>query len=146
MTSVHERWMRLAVKEAYRALREGHTPVGAAIVRHGKLLAVAHDRSQANSDPTAHAEIQALRKATRDHRHYQLPDAVVYTTLEPCPMCAAALIWARVRTVVYGARGLNSGGLGTVLDLRKYWGKGRGLKVVRGVLRGDCDVLRDALN
>ncbi len=142
----HEQWMRVAVKEAYRALREGHTPVGALIVRRGQLLSVAHDRSQADADPTAHAEIRALRRAARHNRHYQIPEAVVYTTLEPCPMCAAALIWARVSAVVYGAKGLNSGGLGTVLDLRRYWGKGKDLKVRGGVLRRECEVLRDALN
>ena len=97
-------WMAQALDEAHAACREDEIPVGAVLVSGKQRLAVAHNRSVVDQDPTAHAEILVLRRAARKAGNYRLPDATLYVTLEPCFMCAGAIIQARVRRVVFGAR------------------------------------------
>ena len=100
----HEKWMRRALALADRAGQEGEVPVGALVVRAGQLLGEGWNSVIACADPTAHAEMVALRDAARVAGNYRLPGAVVYVTLEPCTMCAGAMIHARVERVVFAAR------------------------------------------
>ena len=101
---VDARWMRQALAAAHEARQRDEVPVGVCIVSGTELLAVAGNRTCTDGDPTAHAEIVALREAARKLGNYRLTDAVVYSTIEPCAMCAGALIQARVQRLVYGAR------------------------------------------
>ena len=96
-------WMRQALSAAREAQQRGEVPIGACIVGNNELLAIAGNRTRTDNDPTAHAEIIALRAAAKVSGNYRLADAVVYSTIEPCAMCAGALIQARVRRLVYGA-------------------------------------------
>src|SRR5258708_7659613 len=105
----HERWMRESLRSAREAQTRDEVPIGTCVVVGGQLLAVAGNRTRTNCDPTAHAEIVALREAARKSGNYRLPDAVVYSTIEPCAMCAGALIQARVKLLVYGARDEKAG-------------------------------------
>src|SRR5258708_28102227 len=99
----HEHWMREALRTAREAFTAGEVPVGTCVVSGDELLAVAGNRTRADCDPTAHAEIVALREAARKLGNYRLANAVVYSTIEPCAMCAGALIQARASLFVYGA-------------------------------------------
>lgn len=112
-----ERWMRVAMAEAKRAAMLGEVPVGAAVVRGGHAVAAAGNACIAENDPCAHAEIRALAKAGRALQNYRLSDCDVYITLEPCLMCAAALIQARVRRVIFAAAEPRTGAAGSVYDL-----------------------------
>lgn len=95
--------MKEALKEAHKALERDEVPIGAVIVNAGRVIARAHNLTEALSDPTAHAEMQAITSATNTYGGKYLDQAVIYITMEPCPMCAAALNWAQVKSVVYGA-------------------------------------------
>jgi guanine deaminase len=100
---VMDRFMKLAVDEAEKGIRKGEGgPFGAVIVRQGKVVAVGHNRVLKTKDPTAHAEIVAIRKASAKLKRFDLHDCTLYTTCEPCPMCFSAIHWARIRKVVYG--------------------------------------------
>ena len=99
----HEHWMRRALALADRAANEGEVPVGAVVVRDGALLGEGWNQAIATSDPSGHAEVVALRDAARVVGNYRLPGATLYVTLEPCTMCAGALVHARIATVVFGA-------------------------------------------
>lgn len=110
--------MRRALALARRAGRLGEVPVGAVLVDPaGRLLAAEHNRSIIACDPTAHAEVLCLRAAAATLGNYRLTGTTLYVSLEPCPMCAGALVWARVGRVVYGASDAKAGALGSVLDL-----------------------------
>ncbi len=111
-------WMRLALREAARAAEGGEVPVGAAVVRDGELLAAARNGTEAGGDPSAHAEVLALRAAARASGDLRLEGCTLYVTLEPCPMCFGAVLQTRVARVVYGAENLREGALGGVVDLR----------------------------
>jgi len=113
----HQHWMRRALELAARAADEGEVPVGALVVRDGEILGEGWNRPIASHDPTAHAEIQALRAAARRAENYRLPGADLYVTLEPCPMCAAAIVHARIRHLIYGANDPKGGACGSVFDL-----------------------------
>ena len=101
--NVHERFMQVALEEARRAAAAGEVPVGAVVVLGGAVVGRGHNRPVATSDPTAHAEVEALREAGRRVGNYRLPGATLYATIEPCLMCAGALIQARVAHLVFGA-------------------------------------------
>lgn len=110
--------MQRALSLARRAGRLGEVPVGAVVVDEaGRTLAAEHNQSLSSCDPTAHAEILALRKAASAMGNYRLGGVTMYVSLEPCPMCAGALVWARVRRLVFGASDPKAGALGSVLDL-----------------------------
>lgn len=113
----HERWMQRALELAERASEEGEVPVGALVVRDGEILGEGWNQPIASHDPTAHAEIQALRAAARFAENYRLPGADLYVTLEPCPMCASAIVHARIRHLIYGASDPKGGACGSVFDL-----------------------------
>jgi len=110
-------WMQLALNEAKLAAQEGEVPVGAVVVRDGKLLATGRNASIQTHDPSAHAEVLALRAAAQEVGNYRLDDATLYVTLEPCPMCAGALLHARVGRVVFAAADPKTGAAGSVLNL-----------------------------
>ncbi len=112
------RHMQHALALARRASRLGEVPVGAVLVDEvGRLMAAEHNRSILACDPTAHAEVLCLRAAAAAMGNYRLTGSTLYVSLEPCPMCAGALVWARVRRVVFGATDPRAGALGSVLDL-----------------------------
>ena len=98
-----EKWMRIAINEANLAEAKGEVPVGSVIIHNHQIIAKAHNSPIINNDPTAHAEIIAIRKAGKKQRNYRLPDTTLYVTLEPCIMCLGAIIHARINRVVYGA-------------------------------------------
>jgi tRNA(adenine34) deaminase len=110
-------FMELALAVARQGASVGEVPIGAVVVCRGKVLASAHNAPIALSDPTAHAEVLALREAARRVENYRLPDATLYVTVEPCAMCVGAIVQARVTRVVFGCRDPKSGALGSVYDL-----------------------------
>lgn len=112
-----ERFMRLALREAERAAEHGDVPIGAALVREGEVIANAGNERELREDPTAHAEVLALREGARRLGGWRLADSVLYVTLEPCVMCAGAIVLARVPRVVYGADDPKAGAAGSVLDV-----------------------------
>lgn len=112
-----EYFMRLALREAERALGHGDVPVGAVVAREGEVIASACNEREARADPTAHAEILALREAGRKLGGWRIPDSVLYVTVEPCAMCAGAIVWARVPRLVYGAPDQKAGAAGSVVNL-----------------------------
>ncbi len=112
-----EYFMRLAMREAERASEHADVPIGAVVVREGEVVAAAHNERELRQDPVAHAEIIALRQAAQAGGSWRVLDAVLYVTLEPCAMCAGAIILARVPRVVYGASDPKAGACGSVLDV-----------------------------
>ena len=112
-----EHFMRLALREAERALEHEDVPIGCAIVHGGEVIAAAPNERELRGDPTAHAEILALREAARAVGSWRLLDTVLYVTLEPCAMCAGAIVLARVPRVVYGTVDPKAGAAGSVLDV-----------------------------
>lgn len=112
-----EQFMRRAIALAAQAEAQGEVPVGAVLVRDGEIIAEGWNGSITNHDATAHAEIEVIRKAGKALSNYRLLDTTLYVTLEPCPMCAGALLHSRVKRIVYGAPDLKAGAAGTVLDL-----------------------------
>jgi tRNA(adenine34) deaminase len=112
-----EYFMRLALREAERALEHDDVPIGAVMVHAGEVLAAARNERELRGDPTAHAELLALREASAKLGRWRLLDTVLYVTLEPCAMCAGAIVLARVPRVVYGAADPKAGAAGSVLDV-----------------------------
>jgi tRNA(adenine34) deaminase len=109
--------MRLALREATRALEHDDVPIGAVVVREGEVVGSGHNEREVRADPTAHAEMIALREAARALGTWRVLDAVMYVTLEPCAMCAGAMVLARVPRVIFGARDPKAGAAGSVLDV-----------------------------
>jgi tRNA(adenine34) deaminase len=134
-------FMRLALREAERALEHEDVPIGAVLVRDGELVAGAHNERELRQDPTAHAEIIALREAARALGSWRLLDSVLYVTLEPCAMCAGAIVLARVPRVVYGASDPKAGACGSVLDVLGEPRLNHRPAVAGGLLALDCGEL-----
>ena len=133
--------MRQALALAGQGERMGEVPVGALVVRDGKVLGAGFNTVIADSDPTAHAEIVALRAASRNVGNYRLPGTTVYVTLEPCSMCAGALVNARVERVVYGADDLRAGAHHSVFEVLDNAVLNHRCEVTRGVLAEECSRL-----
>lgn len=137
------RFMRLALEEAKRAAALGETPIGAVVVSGGEVIATAHNSRERSNDITAHAELLAIRRAAEQRGDWRLGDCTVYVTLEPCPMCAGALLASRVARVVYGVKEVNSGAMGSVVNLPRY-PLGSKPIVTCGVLEDECrEVLQE---
>lgn len=137
-------WMRRAMELALRAAREGEVPVGAVLVKAGEMIAEGWNRPIADHDPTAHAEIQALRAAGKALGNYRLPGTTLYVTLEPCPMCAGAIVHARVERVVFAASDPRTGAAGSVYNLLQSNELNHRCEVEGGVLAGEsAGMLRD---
>lgn len=132
-------YIRRALDLADRAEAEGEVPVGAVLVRDGVVIGEGWNHPIGAHDPTAHAEIAALRDAGRREGNYRLPESTLYVTLEPCPMCAGAIVHARVKRVVYGAQDPRAGAAGSVFDLLPSDARfNHAVSVEGGVLEQEC--------
>ena len=137
-------FMALALEEARRGVAEGEVPVGAVIVAGGRVVASAHNRPISLNDPTAHAEVLALRQAASGLGTYRLTDATIYVTLEPCVMCVGAMINARVAQLKFGARDEKAGAVGSVYDLGRDGRLNHRLEVHAGLMEPECaELLRE---
>jgi tRNA(adenine34) deaminase len=134
-------FMRLALREAEMARAHEDVPIGAVVVRDGELLAAAHNERELRQDPTAHAEILALREAAQALGSWRVLDATLYVTLEPCAMCAGAIVLARVPRVVYGATDPKAGACGSVLDVLGDVRLNHRPEVISGLLAPECGQL-----
>ncbi|MCX6589309.1 MAG: tRNA adenosine(34) deaminase TadA [Acidobacteria bacterium] len=140
--SPHESYMRLALEQARLAEAAGEVPVGAVVVdEQGEILAAAHNAPVSRHDPTAHAEIVALRAAGQRRANYRLEGATLYATLEPCVMCAGAIVHARIGTLVFGARDLRFGGVRSKFTLADSDLLNHQVTIVEGVLGDVCATL-----
>ena len=129
-----EHWMQHALELARKAEVAGEVPVGAVIVFNGELIAEGWNQPIRSSDPTAHAEIMALRAAGRELGNYRLLDTELYVTLEPCPMCVGAMLHARVKRVIYAATDPKTGALGGAYDLLNSISHNHSFEVTKGIL------------
>jgi tRNA(adenine34) deaminase len=136
-----ERYMRLAIAEAQRALGHDDVPIGAVVVHDGEVIGSGHNERELRQDPTAHAEAIALRAAAHALGTWRVLDSTLYVTLEPCPMCAGAIVLARVARVVYGCTDPKAGAAGSVLDVLSDPRLNHRPQVSRGVLGGECAAL-----
>jgi tRNA(adenine34) deaminase len=135
--------MRLALREATRALEHDDVPIGAVVVHEGEVIGLGHNERELASDPTAHAEVIAIRDAARQLGSWRLLDAVLYVTLEPCAMCAGAIVLARVPRVVFGASDPKAGAAGSVLNVLDVPQLNHRPQVESGLLAEECaDLLR----
>jgi len=138
-----EYFMRLALREAARALEHDDVPIGAIVVHDGEVIGAAHNEREVRADPTAHAEILALRQAAAALGGWRVLDAVLYVTLEPCAMCAGAIVLARVPRVVFGASDPKAGAAGSVLDVLNTSQLNHRPQVDRGLLAAEsAELLR----
>jgi tRNA(adenine34) deaminase len=133
-----EDFMRMAMAEAEKAAACGETPVGAVLVLGDEVIARAHNMRETWQDPTAHAEAIAIREASARLGRWRLHDATLYVTLEPCLMCAGALVLARVNRLVYGCRDLKAGALGSVYDVVRDGRLNHVYRITPGVLEAEC--------
>ena len=136
-----EHFMRLAIREAQRAAEHGDVPVGAVLVREGEVVGAGHNERELRQDPTAHAELLALREASRALGSWRVLDSVLYVTLEPCAMCAGAIVLARVPRVVYGTTDPKAGAAGSVLDVLAQPRLNHRPAVAGGLLAAECATL-----
>nr|WP_275658420.1 MULTISPECIES: tRNA adenosine(34) deaminase TadA [unclassified Vibrio] len=132
--------MRRALALAAQAELEGEVPVGAVLVKDGEVVAEGWNQSIGHHDATAHAEMQVLRKAGQVLENYRLLDTTLYVTLEPCPMCAGALLHSRVKRIVFGAPDLKAGAAGTVLNLFEHQAAYHYADIEAGLLEEECRV------
>lgn len=135
---VDEHWMRVAMTMAEKAEAAGEVPVGAVLVKDGQQIAAGYNLSISEHDPCAHAEIQCLRAAGQTIENYRLLDTTLYVTLEPCAMCAGAMVHSRIARVVFGAKDEKTGAAGTVLNLLQHPAFNHQVEVTSGVLAQDC--------
>jgi len=133
-----EYFMRLALREATRALDHDDVPIGAVLVKDGEVIGSGHNERELRSDPTAHAEMIALREAARAVSSWRVLETVMYVTLEPCAMCAGAIVLARVPRVVFGAADPKAGAAGSVLDVLNVPQLNHRPQVQSGLLAEDC--------
>lgn len=135
--------MRLALREAARALKHDDVPIGAVIVRENEVIGSGHNEREVRADPTAHAELIALRDAARSLGTWRVLDAVMYVTLEPCAMCAGAIVLARLPRVIFGTEDVKAGAAGSVLDVLGEPRLNHHPQVQSGLLAEECaDLLR----
>lgn len=133
-----EYWMREALRLAQQAQNEGEVPVGALLVLNNQVIGMGWNRPIGHHDPTAHAEIMALRQGGQVLQNYRLLEATLYVTLEPCVMCAGAMVHSRIRRLVYGAADLKTGAAGSLLDILRHPGMNHQIEIHAGVLADEC--------
>ena len=139
-----EYYMKKALIEAKKAFDKDEVPIGAIIVKDGKIIAKAHNCKEIKKDTTMHAELIAIKKASKKLNSWRLTDCEMYTTLEPCPMCAGAIINSRIKKVYIGAKDEKSGAAGSVLNLFKDYKFNHLVEVEQGILEEDCKkILQD---
>ena len=136
-----ERWMQIALNEANLAMNENEIPVGAVLVKNGKLIAQSHNQPIRTNDPTAHAEIQLLRKAGEQQKNYRLIGSTIYVTLEPCTMCFGAMVHARIERIVFGASDFKTGVCGSCMNLNKENFFNHKISITGGVLENESSEL-----
>ena len=142
-TTEDEKWMKMALKAAEAAASQGEVPVGAVIIQNNTLLAAAGNKPIGLNDPTAHAEIRALRLASEAVGNYRLPGTTLYVTLEPCIMCLGAILHARVERLVYGARDPKTGAVHSLYQIGEDERLNHSLLITTGILEDDCgDLLK----
>jgi tRNA(adenine34) deaminase len=140
-TPADEQMMALAIERAREAERHGDVPIGAVVVRDGELLGAAGNERELRADPTAHAEILAIRAAAEALGGWRLAETTIYVTLEPCAMCAGAIVLARIPNVVFGAADPKAGAAGSVLDVLSEPALNHRPEVVSGVREEECAAL-----
>lgn len=136
-----ECWMREAIEEARKAESEGEVPVGAVVLLNEKIVGRGHNHPIREHDPTAHAEIMALRQATHNNANYRLPGSVLIVTIEPCIMCVGAMIQARVEELIYGAADPKSGAVRSCYQLADDSKLNHRIQVTSGILEEECGSL-----
>lgn len=137
-------WMEQALEQARLGAQAGEVPVGALVIRDGEIVGVGHNRNLLDHDPTAHAEMVALRDSARRLGNHRLSGCTVYATIEPCAMCAGALIHARVARLVYGASDPKAGAAGSVLQVLNHPELNHKMEITAGVLAEKCsEILQD---
>jgi tRNA(adenine34) deaminase len=139
--SPDEHYMREALRQARRGYREGEVPIGAIVVHKGEIIARAHNRPIHLNDPSAHAEILALRRAGRKLGNYRLPACTLYVTIEPCAMCVGAIVQARIQRLVVGAMDPKAGACGSALDVLNHQKLNHQVMFESGTLQADCATL-----
>jgi len=141
---IDEQFMREALREAEKAAEVQEVPVGAVVVANGKIIARAHNLRETTGDPTAHAEILALREAARINKHWRLTGMSLYVTLEPCSMCAGALVLARIDRLIFGASDPKAGAVGSLMNLVQDPRLNHRVEVTAGILGDECGkILKD---
>lgn len=141
---MQEKFMKIALEEAKKALKKDEVPVGAVIVQNGKVIAKAHNLKETKCDTTNHAEILAIQKASKKLKKWRLTDCEMYVTLEPCSMCAGALINCRINQLYIGTMDYKTGACGSVLNLLEDYKFNHIVKVESGILQKDCEkILKD---
>lgn len=138
---MHEQFMKLAIKEALKAKNIDEVPIGAVIVKDGKVIAKAHNLREKSQCATAHAEILAIQKACKKLGSWRLNECTMYVTLEPCPMCAGALILSRIDTIVYGASDYKGGSINTTFKMYEVEGFNHYPRVISNLLEQECSLL-----
>ncbi len=133
--------MRLAIEQAHLAEEHGDVPIGAVIIRDGEVVAAAANERELDSDATAHAELLAIQRASRLLGGWRLADTTIFTTLEPCAMCAGAIVWSRIPHVVYGASDPKAGAAGSVMNVLAEPAFNHRPEVTSGVLAEECGEL-----
>jgi len=136
-----EFWMRHALQLAQRAWDEGEVPVGAVLVHEGRVIGEGWNRPIGHHDPTAHAEMMAIRQGGKVIENYRLLDTTLYVTLEPCVMCAGAMVHGRIGRLVFGARDAKTGAAGSLLDVLRHPGMNHQVQIEQGVLAEECAAL-----
>ena len=136
-----EKFMAQALKEAEISANFDEVPVGAVIVKDGKIIARGHNLRECKNDPTAHAEIIAIRKACRKLKSWRLEGCTIYVTIEPCSMCAGTLLWTRIQRIVYGSNDPKGGALGSSYNLFDVKNINHHPEIIRGVLESRCSSL-----
>ncbi|MDF2815098.1 MAG: adenosine deaminase [Paenibacillus sp.] len=134
----HNKWMLEAIAEARKAEAVREVPIGAVIVRNGEIVGRGHNLRETTFDPTAHAEMIAIRDASERLGAWRLLDCTLYVTLEPCPMCAGALVQSRVKQVVYGTTDPKAGCAGTLMNLLQDDRFNHRVDVIHGVMQAEC--------
>ncbi|WP_310606581.1 tRNA adenosine(34) deaminase TadA [Buttiauxella brennerae] len=137
----HEHWMRHALTLARRAWEEGEVPVGAVLVHNNQVIGEGWNRPIGRHDPTAHAEIMALRQGGMVLQNYRLLETTLYVTLEPCVMCAGAMVHGRIGHLVFGARDAKTGAIGSLMDVLRHPGMNHQVTVTEGVLAEECSAM-----
>ena len=135
---LHQDWMRLALTQAQMAFEQGEVPIGAIVVHNGRVIAAAHNEKEQRNDPTAHAEVLAIQRAAKVLGNWRLTDAILYVTLEPCPMCAGAIVQSHLKQIVYGSADLKGGATGSVMNVLDYTLWNHRVDIVAGVLEEEC--------
>lgn len=140
-TSEHNFFMAKAFKQAELAYEEGEVPVGAVVVHKNRIIGRGYNQTEKLNDPTAHAELVAISSACATIENKYLTDCTLYVTLEPCMMCAGALVWSKISTVVFGAIDENAGGCGSLFNIVQNQNLNHRVEVIQGVMEQDCSFL-----